>query len=760
MRKNRLFCPDGKRNFDRIRDNANTGEKAMFNNEEQLKLEVKESLEKIVNHYSVGVDKSNKVACPICRSGTGHNRSSAFSIRRTGSGDLIWTCHSANHSPFGKTSGDSFTLIEQVENEPNFARQVEIACQILGISRKPALMPQKSTTSQKTIVDMEKPNSFKKTTLKSKITHISDQRVFDFISDCHAKSKNNKIFVDYMFNRGFTLEDSEEINGFRLGLCDQEIRTKYSDICRQSAIFYDSIIIPYNESPFFFARSINGNDKKKFKNESETGEPIKEPIFNEIALTSESPIFICEGQFDSLSLDLLGFDSIALGGGGFLDKLSKIKSLSPRKTFVLCGDDDKSGREFNAKLRKELQDYHDLIDFDWALIFDFLTQSNEDINSIAKKQAKTIKSKITQFVNLELEKLAEEKERLEDQKSDEVIAYRRSAYDSNWATHDFLSGIIEDSRNAISTGYKALDDIMNGGLTSALYVIGSIPSMGKSTICLNIADNIARSGIDILYFSVEMSRSQLLQKSIARQTYEWSVNNNKHIETHSSSLSDWLNPTTEQEQVLTEVFAEYGRIAQHKITIDCTCDKVSELNAMTIIERVKEHIDKTGRKPVVFVDYLQILADIDDGKNESDKKKLDKSIKVFKSLASTEKIPVVLISSLNRKSYQGASLDSGSGSGGIEYSADSFYVVVPDRDFYLDGKEDKEVSDLDLSELCKADQEGMKIALKCLKNRMGQSQSKARFTLIGKYSILLERQQTKAKPLVDRTGGKLDKYRR
>ena len=88
-----------------------------------------------------------------------------------------------------------------------------------------------------------------------------------------------------------------------------------------------------------------------------------------------------------------------------------------------------------------------------------------------------------------------------------------------------------------------------------------------------------------------------------------------------------------------------------------------------ISESIKKHIKQTGKTPIVFIDYLQILAP-DDSKS-SDKQKLDNSVLELKRISRDYKMPIIGISSLNRASYHGKiSLEAFKESGGIEYASD------------------------------------------------------------------------------------------
>ncbi|GHT40302.1 hypothetical protein AGMMS49921_01460 [Endomicrobiia bacterium] len=84
--------------------------------------------------------------------------------------------------------------------------------------------------------------------------------------------------------------------------------------------------------------------------------------------------------------------------------------------------------------------------------------------------------------------------------------------------------------SAIKTGFNRFDEALGGGLRGCrLYAIGAISSLGKTSFALNIADNIASAGRDVLIFSFEMSTKELVAKSISRETYK--ISNRKLAKT-------------------------------------------------------------------------------------------------------------------------------------------------------------------------------------------------------------------------------------
>ena len=73
-------------------------------------------------------------------------------------------------------------------------------------------------------------------------------------------------------------------------------------------------------------------------------------------------------------------------------------------------------------------------------------------------------------------------------------------------TLELMRGKIEagNAPTIISTGFPHLDEKIDGGLRAGLYVIGAISSLGKTSFCIQLADNIAKAGKPVLFVSLEM----------------------------------------------------------------------------------------------------------------------------------------------------------------------------------------------------------------------------------------------------------------
>ena len=73
-----------------------------------------------------------------------------------------------------------------------------------------------------------------------------------------------------------------------------------------------------------------------------------------------------------------------------------------------------------------------------------------------------------------------------------------------------LSAVEETGEERFSTGFTELDRVLGGGLVAgSMVLLGGDPGIGKSTILLQAARNLAASGIDIIYISGEESLHQI-----------------------------------------------------------------------------------------------------------------------------------------------------------------------------------------------------------------------------------------------------------
>ena len=274
---------------------------------------------------------------------------------------------------------------------------------------------------------------------------------------------------------------------------------------------------------------------------------------------------------------------------------------------------------------------------------------------------------------------------------------------------------------SIPTGFNSLDRVLGGGLREGLVAVGAETSLGKTTFIMQIADNIAKSGKDVLIFSLEMSQFELISKSISRITYEKCLSDNKPLKYAKTQLgisdgSRYLKYSQEEKDLISESEKEYTKgIGEHLIIRESVADMtVNQVKAIiqARYEAVKEY-------PVVIIDYLQLLQHEDRYINSNDKLRTDVNITSLKRVSRDFKIPIIVISSFNRTGYdKEVSYSSFKESGGIEYSSDVIIALKQsDKGF---------IPNTDIS----------KRVIECsiLKNRQGEKGTKIDFEYIPMFN--------------------------
>lgn len=208
------------------------------------------------------------------------------------------------------------------------------------------------------------------------------------------------------------------------------------------------------------------------------------------------------------------------------------------------------------------------------------------------------------------------------------------------AVHERLQAIADGRARAmgVETGYFDLDETLGGLQPGELIILAARPSMGKSAMATNIAEQLARavdgSGapthrppVPVGVFSLEMSKSSLAERMLASASGVSSVKLRRGI------LS---------EAELTHAAACADALARVPLFIDDTAGlSVSQLRSRAR-RMVQRH--KVG---VLVIDYLQLVAGGGNGR-ESRQEEVGQVSRAIKALARELNIPVLCLSQLNR----------------------------------------------------------------------------------------------------------------
>ena len=239
---------------------------------------------------------------------------------------------------------------------------------------------------------------------------------------------------------------------------------------------------------------------------------------------------------------------------------------------------------------------------------------------------------------------------------------------------DIVSDNAEGKKQCLVTGFRLFDEhyLIR---PKALTVIAAFTSVGKSSLAMNIAVNVAKNGVGVAYYSLEMGGTELISRVIARDMGLPS----------SVILNDVLNEW--QLQMFDRVI---GQIKNLPIYID----ERSTLSFDRTIRSIRSMV-KTRNVRLAIIDYLQIYSQ----GVENQEQQLAMMVRTAKNVAVELDIPIIVLSQLSRGGAHPA-INMMRGSGQIEETADN--IVLIDRpEAYPDNKvtkyegefEDKTIKD-------------------------------------------------------------------
>ena len=635
----------------------------------------------------------NKYICPLpwCGSGTGKNRSGAFTISDDGK---AWKCFSCGEG------GDLFTLIEKLEGIHDFKEQLRRAEEIAGLPSSEAYAKAPYIT---------KNNMY---------TEEPENRV-----DMERWKKNSRAYLercataagrtDYFAKRGFT---EKEVRAFGMG--------------------YDpghngrpGIVIPYNNENLYYVirYTDNGEQKYYFPKNTEAG---PRPIFRIDDMYTEKPCFICEGQLNALSIIAASSGScgaIGLGGTSGADLLlRKVAEKRPSCTLIVSMDPDEPGQKAAQKLTeglKELNIPYIEAQYTTGAYPEGSKDPNDYLVSNRAQLQKDVEANVTRALSKE-----EAKKDPESIDYEEYIKFMEEHHGKN--ALELLKHYdewIQDPENTkyIPTGFNILDNMLDGGLYPGLYILGAVSSIGKTTLLLQMADQIAAAGTDVVYFSLEMEAYELISKSISRLTFEHCNGYTPYAKTTRgvSTASRYKKYNDRELEIIKIARRYYAKTAENLYIYE----GVGDMGVKQIRDIVEKHkaTSLSGKYPVVMIDYLQILAPYD--VRSSDKQNTDKAVLELKRISRDFRTPVIAVSSFNRDSYVNAvNMAAFKESGAIEYGSDVLMALQPAG--LQTGKNDN-VKDHNQKVMDKHKaSESRNVELVILKNRNGKSGVKVDFT--------------------------------
>ncbi|MDR0889269.1 MAG: replicative DNA helicase [Oscillospiraceae bacterium] len=231
--------------------------------------------------------------------------------------------------------------------------------------------------------------------------------------------------------------------------------------------------------------------------------------------------------------------------------------------------------------------------------------------------------------------------------------------------------------SGISTGLRDLDKLVNGLNRSDLILLAARPGMGKTSMALNIALDVAKRNPKrtVAFFSLEMSKQQLVTRLISNVSF---VDNQK-LTTGKLSVEEW-----------NKIGVASSALAQTDLRVDDNPTlTVAEINAKC------RRIDDLA---LVVIDYLQLMTSAG-GRSysgENRQQAVSDISRALKIMAKELNVPVLCLSQLSRanesRQDKRPMLSDLRESGAIEQDADEVLFLYRD-DYYNEDSEEKNVAE-------------------------------------------------------------------
>lgn len=224
-------------------------------------------------------------------------------------------------------------------------------------------------------------------------------------------------------------------------------------------------------------------------------------------------------------------------------------------------------------------------------------------------------------------------------------------------------GAIESNYNnrndySLYTGITDLDDKILGLHNQEFTVIGARPGVGKTTLALQIAQNIARKGKEVTIISLEMSDTQLIQKLIASKAR--------------------INSYKMRRGTLEE--ADFEKIRD--VSEDISNLPITLISRATTIQKIETTIRKLKNKnqlDLVIIDYIQLIKN--NKKLPSREQEVADITRTLKLLSLELDIPIIGLCQLNRNATKAEpTLADLRESGSIEQDADNVWFLYQEKE--------------------------------------------------------------------------------
>jgi len=666
---------------------------------------LKEYAEANLDHVSDGL------VCPNCKSGTGKNKTAAFSTK----GEK-WKCFACD------AGGDVYDLAGLIHNTTDKRDQLHLVADWAGVSLDDdsewymrgwneakgdagggSGSAQNARSESETATEARKEE--KGTNTPENDYTAGRERHRRYVAECAERLSSGYLnylndgaengafnaVMDYLYSRG--IEPDEAIS---LGIgYDPKPAHGWKD---EAGAWHNTprLVLPWLGSDYYHIdRAIDerAHDLKYDKPPSDPNEEKgitadmcvgAQPLYNPEAFTQDYVIAV-EGVLDAIALQLSGFNAIALGGTAVNDFANEAAARKYGGVVIdmLDADGTSDPKAKNRKGRGAGADLVSLLGEAGITVLDraeYGVEENKlygeagtvcagykDAGEWYAKEPQYLKD----FMSYAVKAARDKAQRASDAEYREALR-NLSVKDPASVARDVLE--LRGVYDPVPTGINALDNALGGGVSlGELTIFGAISSYGKTTLAVQIADYIAAAGYPVLFATIEQSAKELVAKSLSRLVYTenrsgWNIATPSEI-TSLQTRKLWKDG---QNATLKRAVEDYKRMIAPNLRILEGNKQPTVNDVRAIAEKMAEH---DGRAPIIFIDYLQLLAPISD-RYDTDKRNTDVNVTELRKMARDLNTHIWAISSLNRESYtNGITMTAFKESGSLEFGSDNLMGI-------------------------------------------------------------------------------------
>lgn len=234
----------------------------------------------------------------------------------------------------------------------------------------------------------------------------------------------------------------------------------------------------------------------------------------------------------------------------------------------------------------------------------------------------------------------------------------------------------------LSTGFREVDEMTSGLQRTDLIIVAGRPSMGKTALCLTVAQNAAlHSKAVVALFSLEMSKEQLVTRMLSSEA---------HINAHRFRTGHLMSNEWER------LAGAISTLSEARIFIDDT----PGISALEIRAKARRLAAEQKQLDLIVIDYLQLMGSGSGRRSENRQQEVSQISRELKGIAKELDVPVLALSQLSRapeaRNPPKPLMSDLRESGSIEQDADVVAFIYRE-DYYKETDENKGLAELILA---------------------------------------------------------------